>query len=228
LENLCEGAKFTGFHVDGGYAEFMVVPEDFAFPVPSGLPESSIAPLLCAGVIGYRAFRLSEAEAGGCLGLYGFGASAHIVLQVARHLGCRVFVFTRSPGHKKLARRLGAEWVGEAREDPPVEMDSAIVFAPAGWIVPEALRVLRRGGTVALAGIHMSPIPEMKYERIYGERTLRSVANMTRKDVEELLELATEIPIHPEVTTFSLSEANEALLQIKESKMGGAAVLQIP
>lgn len=227
-ENLCEQARFTGLHVHGGYAQYAIVPEGFAYPLPEGFPDQQAAPLLCAGIVGYRALRLSEAREGERLGLYGFGASAHVVIQVAMHLGLEVYVFTRSEEHKKLAKELGASWVGEARDEPPSKLDSAVVFAPAGWIVPEALKVLRPGGTIALAGIHMTPIPEMKYELIYGERTLRSVANMTRQDARELLKLATEIPIKTEVELFPLAEANEVLLRLKRAEIRGAAVLEIP
>jgi len=224
-ENLCEHALFTGYHVDGGYAEYMVVDESFAYHLPVNLPDSEIAPLMCGGVIGYRAFVLSEARPGQVLGLYGFGNSAHITIQVAIHLGIRVFVFTRSPGHQRHALELGAEWVGRAEDTPPEGVDAAIIFAPAGPIVPEALRVLNPGGTIALAGIYMTPIPEMPYDLLYFERTLRSVANSTRQDAVDLLGLAAEIPIHTTVTTFPLEEANEVLRAMKESKINGDAVL---
>jgi len=224
-ENLCENAMFTGYHVDGGYAEYMVVDEDFAYHLPTNLPDPEIAPLMCGGVIGYRAFVLSEAKPGQVLGLYGFGNSAHITIQVARHLGIRVFVFTRSPGHQQHALELGAEWVGRAEDTPPEGIDSAIIFAPAGPIVPEALRVLNPGGTIALAGIYMTPIPEIPYDLLYFERTLRSVANSTRQDAIDLLKLAEEIPIHTTVTTFPLEEANEVLQAMKESKINGDAIL---
>ncbi len=224
-ENLCENAMFTGYHVDGGYAEYMVVDEDFAYHLPTNLPDPEIAPLMCGGVIGYRAFVLSEAKPGQVLGLYGFGNSAHITIQVARHLGIRVFVFTRSKGHQQHALELGAEWVGRAQDSPPEGIDSAIIFAPAGPIVPEALRVLNPGGTIALAGIYMTPIPEMPYDLLYFERTLRSVANSTRQDAIELLKLAEEIPIHTTVTTFPLEEANEVLQAMKESRINGDAIL---
>jgi len=228
LENLCDQARFTGLHADGGYAQYTVVPADFAYPIPSGFPDLQAAPLLCAGVIGYRSLRLSEIQPGERLGLYGFGASAHVTIQVARHWGCEVFVFTRSEEHKQHARELGAAWVGDARDEPPVLLDSAITFAPAGWIVLEALRVLRKGGTVAINAIHMSPIPEMKYGLIYGERTLRSVANMTRRDAEELLQLAAQIPIHTDVEVYPLAEANRVLQRLKDRLVRGAAVLEIP
>jgi len=224
-ENLCENAMFTGYHVDGGYAEYMVVDEDFAYHLPTNLPDPEIAPLMCGGVIGYRAFVLSEAKPGQVLGLYGFGNSAHITIQVARHLDIRVFVFTRSPGHQQHALELGAEWVGRAEDTPPEGIDSAIIFAPAGPIVPQALRVLNPGGTIAMAGIYMTPIPEMPYDLLYFERTLRSVANSTRQDAIELLKLAEEIPIHTTVTTFPLEEANEVLQAMKESRINGDAIL---
>lgn len=224
-ENLCEHAMFTGYHVDGGYAEYMVVDEAFAYHLPLNLPDPEIAPLMCGGVIGYRAFVLSEAKPGQLLGLYGFGNSAHITIQVARHLGIRVFVFTRSPSHQQHALELGAEWVGRAEDTPPEGVDSAILFAPAGKLVPEALRVLNRGGVVAMAGIYMTPIPEMPYDLLYFEHTLRSVANSTRQDARDLLRLAAEIPIRTTVTTYPLEEANEVLLAMKESRINGDAVL---
>ena len=226
-ENLCEAARFTGLDADGGYAEAMVVPEDFAHALPGSFPDTAAAPLLCAGVIGYRALRLSEIQPGGRLGLYGFGASAHIVIQIARHRGCEVDVFTRSADHRELARQLGAAWTGRAEETPPDVLDAAIIFAPAGALVPEALRVLRKGGVVALAGITMTPIPQLDYARLYHERTLRSVANSTRRDVAELLELAAAIPIRTEVETFPLDQANRALVALKGSRIRGAGVLVV-
>jgi propanol-preferring alcohol dehydrogenase len=228
LENLCDQARFTGLHADGGYAQYSVVPAAFAYPIPPGFPDLQAAPLLCAGVIGYRSLRLSEVQPGERLGLYGFGASAHVTIQVARHWGCEVFVFTRSEEHKQHARELGAAWVGDARDEPPALLDSAITFAPAGWIVLEALRVLRKGGTVAINAIHTSPIPEMKYSLIYHERTLRSVANMARQDAEELLQLAAQIPIHTEIEVYPLAEANRVLQRLKDRQVRGAAVLEIP
>ncbi len=228
LENLCDEARFTGLHADGGYAQYTVVPAAFSYPIPSGFPDLQAAPLLCAGVIGYRSLRLSEIQPGQRLGLYGFGASAHVTIQVARHWGCEVFVFTRSEEHKQHARELGAAWVGDARDEPPALLDSAITFAPAGWIVLEALRVLRKGGTVAINAIHLSPIPEMKYSLIYHERTLRSVANMARQDAEELLQLAAQIPIHTEVEAYPLAEANRVLQRLKDRRVRGAAVLEVP
>lgn len=227
LENLCDRARFTGQHVDGGFAEYMVVPASFAYRIPAGFADDQAAPLLCAGIIGYRSLRLSDIRPGGRLGLYGFGASAHVTLQIARYMGCEVYVFTRSKDHQRHALELGAAWVGQAQDTPPLELDSAITFAPAGWLVPEALRVLRKGGTLALNAIHMSPIPELPYDLLYGERTVRSVANSTRKDAAELLRLAAEIPIHTDVELYSLSEANVVLQRLKHSEIRGAAVLQI-
>lgn len=227
-ENLCRQARFTGLHADGGYAEAMVVPEAFAYPLPEGLSDTEAAPLLCAGIIGYRALRLSEVKPGERLGMWGFGASAHLTLQVARHLGCEVFVFTRSEEHRRLARELGAAWVGTAQDEPPAPVHAGIIFAPAGWLVREALRVLERGGTLALAGVTMTPIPELDYDRyLYWERTVRSVANFTRQDAEEFLRLAAEIPVRPTVQTFPLEAANEALQALKEGRINGAGVLVV-
>ena len=227
LENLCDRARFTGQHVDGGFAEYMVVPANFAYRIPAGFADDQAAPLLCAGIIGFRSLRLSDIRPGGRLGLYGFGASAHVTLQIARHMGCEVYVFTRSKDHQRHALELGAAWVGQAQDTPPLKLDSAITFAPAGWLVPEALRVLRKGGTLALNAIHMSPIPELPYDLLYGERTVRSVANSTRKDAAELLRLAAEIPIHTDVELYPLSEANVVLQRLKHSEIRGAAVLHI-
>ncbi len=225
-ENLCEHARFTGYHDDGGYAEYAVVREDFAYPVPETLDAVSATPLLCAGIIGYRALRRAEVGAGVRLGLYGFGASAHIAIQVARHLGCEVYVMTRDPGHQSLARELGAVWTGGATEAPPVRLDSAILFAPAGEIVPHALAALDRGGTLALAGIHLTDIPPLVYERhLFHERQLRSVTANTRADGVELLRLAAEIPLRPTTTCFHLADANRALQQLKHDAIRGAGVL---
>jgi propanol-preferring alcohol dehydrogenase len=226
-ENLCDQIRFTGLHADGGFAEYMVVPAEFAYPIPAGFPDTQAAPLLCAGIIGYRSLRLSEIKPGQRLGLYGFGASAHVTIQVARHWGCEVSVFTRSQEHRQHALELGAAWAGGAEETPPALLDSGITFAPAGWIVPAALRHLRKGGTLAINAIHMTPIPEFEYRLIYGERTVRSVANSTRRDAEELLRLAAEIPIHTDVELYPLDEANEVLKRIKRSEIRGAAVLKV-
>jgi len=226
-ENLCENAQFTGYRVDGGFAEYIVVHEDFAYAIPETFSPAAAAPLLCAGVIGYRALRLSGIQSDQRLGLFGFGASAHIVIQIARHWTCEVFVFSRSAAHRKLAEALGAAWTGSAEATAPAKLDGAIIFAPAGWIVHAALRNLQKGGTVALAGIHMSPIPEMNYGLIYHERTLRSVANSTRDDVRELLQLAATIPLRTEVEVFPLLEANRALQLLKAGQINGAGVLEI-
>jgi propanol-preferring alcohol dehydrogenase len=228
LENLCEQARFTGYHAHGGYAEATIISEAFAYHLPQQFTDVEAAPLLCAGVIGYRALRLSNVQPGERLGLYGFGASAHVVIQLARRQGCEVYVFTRAAAHGELARALGAAWVGKAQDEPPAKLDAAIIFAPAGSLVLEALRVLRRGGTVALAGVTMSPIPEINYDTLlYHERIIRSVANSTREDVRELLRLAAEIPVRTEIETFDLTEANRALQLMKQSKIRGAGVLKI-
>jgi propanol-preferring alcohol dehydrogenase len=227
-ENLCLEGRFTGYHVNGGYAEFMIVPEQFAYPIPAVFSDEKAAPLLCGGIIGYRALRLSGIKPGGTLGLYGFGASAHIAIQVAVHRGCRVYVFSRSREHQQLARMLGAVWTGSAQETPPAKMDGAIIFAPAGELVPAALANTAKGGTVALAGIYMTPIPELDYlKHLYHERTLRSVANATRRDGEGLLKIAAEIPIKTMTQVYPLDEANQVLRSLKEGKITGAAVLKI-
>ncbi len=227
LENLCELARFTGFHVDGGYAEAMVVPAAFAYGLPGTFSDLEAAPLLCAGIVGYRALMLSNIQPGERLGIFGFGASAHIVIQVARYLHCEVCVFTRAESHRQLARQLGAAWVGAAGEAPPTPLDAAIIFAPAGKLVPDALRTLRKGGTLALAGITMSSLPEMEYRLLYQERILRSVANSTRDDARSLLRLAAEIPLRTKVEPFQLPEANHALQNLKGSKIDAACVLVI-
>ena len=226
-ENLCEHARFTGLHVDGGYAEYTVVDEKFAYPIPTVFSDAQAAPLLCGGVIGYRALRLSDLQHGERIGLYGFGSSAHIAIQIARHWKCEVYVFTRGERHRDLARRLGAVWAGGAEDAPPHLIDRAIIFAPVGSLVPEALRVMRKGGTVALAGIYSTPIPSIDYNLLYHERTIRSVANSTRQDAEELLKVAAEIPVHTEIETFSLSDANRVLQMLKASQIDGSAVLKV-
>ena len=219
---------FTGLDVDGGYTQYMVIPEDFAYLIPNGFSEQEAAPLLCAGIIGYRALRLSEVKPGQRLGLYGFGASAHVSIQVAIHWGCTVYVFTRGKKHQELARKLGATWVGHAKDDPPERLHSSIIFAPAGELVLDALRVLQKGGTLALAGIYMTPIPQMDYGKyLYHERTIRSVANSTRRDGEELLKIAAEIPIHTKTHLFPLEDANLALQALKHDGINGAGVLEI-
>lgn len=228
LENLCPDARFTGLHVDGGYAQYMVVDEGFAYPIPDKFSDTEASPLLCAGIVGYRALRLSGVKPGGSLGLYGFGASAHLVIQVAQYWDCQVFVFTRGEHHRRLAHRLGAVWTGGAEDEPPERLDGSVIFAPAGWIVPLALQHLRPGGVLAMNAIHMSAIPEMPYGLIYEERVLRSVANFTRNDAEEFLQLASEIPIKSEVEVYSLEEANEVLIKLKQSKIQASAALRIP
>ncbi|MDQ7779177.1 MAG: zinc-dependent alcohol dehydrogenase family protein [Planctomycetota bacterium] len=226
-ENLCEGALFTGHTADGGYAEYFLAPADFIYPIPRGFSDREAAPLLCAGIVGYRALRLSDLKPGGRLAVFGFGASAHICVQVARHWGCEVLVFTRSAEHQELARKLGAAWVGQAGEEPPRKADSAIIFAPAGDLVAVALESLRKGGTLALGGIHMNEIPPLDYNRhLYYERTIRSVANSTRQDGHDLLRIAAEIPIRVETVPFPLEKANEALRHLKARQVTGAAVLE--
>jgi propanol-preferring alcohol dehydrogenase len=226
-ENLCERAEFTGYHRDGGFAELVVADERFALPLPEEPDDVHIAPLLCAGMIGYRALRACGDPAR--LGLYGFGASAHIVCQVAAHEGRRVFALTR-PGDDEgqaFARRLGAEWAGDSEAGPPEPLDAAIIFAPVGALVPPALRALAPGGTCVCAGIHMSEIPAFAYEDLWHERTLRSVANLTRRDGLELMALAPEVPVRTEVTDYPLEEASRALGDIREGRLTGAAVLRI-
>lgn len=226
-ENLCDDPSFTGYTVDGGYAEHAVAPEDFVYPIPAEFPDEQAAPLLCAGIIGFRCLRLSGIKPGGRLGFYGFGAAAHIAIQLARHWNVEVFASTRDARHQKLALELGAAWAGGTLAEPPKKLDAAIVFAPAGEIVPAALRALRKGGVLVLGGIHMSPIPSFDYDLLYGERMIRSVANNTRQDGEDFLRTAAEIPIRTHVQVFPLSEANRALNQLKNDAIQGAAVLKI-
>jgi alcohol dehydrogenase, propanol-preferring len=225
LENLCPNARFTGLHAAGGYADYLVVAEAFAFPLPQQFSDAAAAPLLCAGIVGYRALRLSGIQPGGRLGLYGFGASAHLVIQAARYWDCEVYVFSRSQEHRRHAQELGAAWTGGAEERPPQELDAAVSFAPAGWIVPLALSHLRPGATLAVNAIHTTPIPEMNYSLIYGERVLRSVTNFTRQDAETFLDLAARIPVHTDVTVYPLTDANRVLQWLKASQIRGAAVL---
>jgi propanol-preferring alcohol dehydrogenase len=226
-ENLCEQIRFTGLHADGGFAEYTVVDERFAYPLPTVFDDVAAAPLLCAGIVGYRSLRRSRVQPGQRLGLYGFGASAHIIIQIARHWDCEVFVFTRGEHHRELARNLGAVWTGGAEDDPGTRLDSSIIFAPAGRLVPEALRVLDKGGTLALGGIHMSPIPAMAYDLLWHERTIQSVANSTRQDALDFLEVAAKVPVKTETELYDLEQANETLLRLKRSEINGAAVLQI-
>jgi alcohol dehydrogenase, propanol-preferring len=224
-ENLCDRARFTGYERDGGYAQQAVADERFCFPIPSGYPDLQAAPLLCAGLIGFRTLKL--AGDGERLGIYGFGGAAHIICQVAVHQGWRVFAFTRAGDEEtqRFARDLGAEWAGDALGPPPEELDAALIFAPAGELVPAALRAVAKGGTVVCGGIHMSDIPQMPYELLWGERTLRSVANLTRADGEEFLALAPLVPVRTEVETFPLAEANEALDRLRSGRIRGSAVL---
>lgn len=225
-ENLCRRARFTGYHVNGGFAERVVVPAAFAYPLPDGIDDVHVAPLLCAGIIGYRALRQADVTSKETVGLYGFGSSAHIALQVARARGNRVFVVTRGERHRDLARRMGADWVGDAGEKPPSLMDRAVIFAPAGELVPRALEAVRWGGTVASAAIHMSAIPPMDYARhLFGERTLRSTTASTRRDGTELLEFASKHGITTEVTLFD--DPNEGLRAIRNDAIQGSAVLRV-
>jgi len=227
LENLCDNPMFTGYTVDGGYAEFIVAPEDFAYAIPEGFPDEQAAPLLCAGIIGFRSLRLSGVKRGSRLGFYGFGAAAHVAIQVARHWGVEVFASTRDARHQKLAMELGAAWAGGTFDEPPKKLDAAIVFAPAGEIVPAALKALKKGGSLILGGIHMSAIPSFSYDLLYQERVIRSVANNTRKDGQDFLRVAAEIPIRTRVQVFPLDEANRALNALKNDAIPGAAVLRI-
>jgi propanol-preferring alcohol dehydrogenase len=227
-ENLCLTPRFTGWTDPGGYAEFLCAPEDFVYRLPDGLEARVAAPLLCAGIIGYRALTRSAIRPGEALGLYGFGASAHIVLQIARHRGCSVYVATRGDRHQALAREMGAVWVGGADAEPPVKLKGAILFAPAGELVPVALSALDRGGTLAVAGIHVSDIPSLNYQsHLFQERSLRSVTANTRADGEALLRLAAEIPLRARTQEFPLERANEALHQLRHDQIAGAGVLRV-
>jgi len=227
-ENLCEAARFTGYSADGGYAEYMVIQDKFAYAIPEIFSDEEASPLLCAGIIGYRALRLSGIKPGQRLGLYGFGASAHVAIQVAVYWRCEVFVFSRSEEHRAHARKLGAVWTGTSQQDPQEKLNGSINFTPAGETVLDGLKHLDKGGTHVLAGIYMTPIPEMDYNRcLYHERVLRSVANATRQDGEDLLKIAAEIPIRTTTTRFALEEANTALGLLKHSKFDGAAVLKV-
>jgi propanol-preferring alcohol dehydrogenase len=224
-ENLCEKATFTGRDRDGGYAERMTARAEWVFRLPDGFSAMEAAPLLCAGIIGYRSLRLSGVKPGERLGLFGFGASAHLAIQVALHWGCEVFAFTREEHHRQLARRMGAAWAGAAGDDPGVLLDAALTFAPAGELVPTALSRLDRGGTLAVNAIRMSPIPAIEYETLYGERIVRSVMNSTRRDAEEFLDLAARIPVRASTEPYPLEQANQALLRVKRGLVHGAAVL---
>jgi len=224
-ENLCDRPEFTGWTVDGGFAEYLVAPEAFVYPLPESVSDAAAAPLLCAGIIGFRCLRLAEVSRGARLGLYGFGAAAHVAIQVARHWGVEVYAATREERHRRLALELGAEWAGAADARPPEQLDAAIMFAPAGELVPPALEALKKGGRLILGGIHMSPIPSLPYSLLYQERVLRSVANNTRDDGRDFLKVAAEIPVRTEFETFAMRDANCALRTLKQDGVRGAAVL---
>ncbi|MCU1273490.1 MAG: zinc-binding alcohol dehydrogenase family protein [Bryobacterales bacterium] len=226
-ENLCENAEFTGYTVDGGYAAFMVAPQDFVYPIPDEFTDEQAAPLLCAGIIGFRCLRHCELHPGGRLGLYGFGAAAHVAIQVARHWGIEVYAFTRNERHRSLARELGATWVGEATAEPPAKLNAAIIFAPAGELVPAALKSLKKSGVLVLGGIHMTAIPQLPYDLLYYERVIRSVANNTRQDGHDFFRVAAEIPVRTQVQVFSLADANVALNALKHDAIRGAAVVRV-
>jgi len=226
LENLCDAPVFTGYTVDGGYAEYAVARRDFVHPLPSELDDLHAAPLLCAGIIGFRSLRVAGVEPGDRVGLFGFGASAHLAIAVLRSWNCKVYVSTRGASHRQLAASLGAAWVGSETDKPPVELDRAVTFAPSGDVVIAALASLRKGGVVAINAIHLDRIPEFDYDRLlWGERQIRSVANMTRSDARDFLKLAAEIQLQPKVTVFSLDQANEALAAVKNDAIDGAAVI---
>jgi len=226
-ENLCDHPSFTGYTDDGGYAEYISAPEDFVYSIPEIFSDEQAAPLLCAGIIGFRSLRLSEIKSGERLGFYGFGAAAHIAIQVARHWDVQVYASTRDARHQRLALDLGAHWAGGTLAEPPEKLDAAIIFAPAGEIVPAALKALRKGGRLVLGGIHMSQIPPLDYSLLYQERVIRSVANNTRRDGEDFLRVAAEIPVRTRVQIFPLSEANQALNSLKNDAIPGAAVLRV-
>lgn len=229
-ENLCDEARFTGYQLDGGYAEYAVADQRFCFALPGEYGDVEVAPLLCAGLIGFRAYRMTGLQglhASPRLGIYGFGAAAHIVAQVAIAQGVELFAFTRGDAGRAFALELGAVWAGSGEDRPPVELDAAIIFAPAGELVPAALRAVRKGGTVVTGGIHMSEIPAMPYELLWGERVLRSVANLTREDGEQFLKLAARVPVQVETTTYPLESANVALADLKSGRLRGAAVLVV-
>jgi len=226
LENLCDSPTFTGYTVDGGYAEYALARTDFVFPLPPALDDLHAAPLLCAGIIGFRSLRVAGVEHGDRVGLFGFGASAHLSIAVLRAWKCEVYVSTRGASHRRLAATLGASWVGKETEKPPVELDRAVTFAPSGDVVVAALASLRKGGVVAINAIHLDRIPEFDYDRLlWGERQLRSVTNMTRSDARDFLRIAAEIGLRAEVTTFPLDQANQALIAVKTDSIDGAAVI---
>jgi len=225
-ENLCDAPTFTGYSVDGGYAEYALARSDFAFPLPPALDDLDAAPLLCAGIIGFRSLRVAGVEAGDRVGLFGFGASAHLAIAVLRAWNCEVYVSTRGASHRALAAALGAAWVGGERDRPPVALDRAVTFAPSGDVVIAALASLRKGGVVAINAIHLDRIPQFDYDKLlWGERQIRSVANMTRADARDFLQVAADIGLRPTVTAFPLEQANEALLAVKNDAIDGAAVI---
>src|SRR5882672_2512868 len=225
-ENLCDSPTFTGYTVNGGYAEYALARADFVFPIPAALDDLHAAPLLCAGIIGFRSLRVAGVEKGDRVGLFGFGASAHLAIAVLHAWGCQVYVSTRGSSHQKLAESLGAKWVGDEADRPPVELDRAVTFAPSGDVVISALSSLRKGGVVAINAIHLDRIPEFDYDRLlWGERQIRSVANMTRSDARDFLQIAADIRLQPKVTVFSLDQANEALAAVKTDAIDGAAVI---
>ena len=226
-ENLCDHGRFNGLHVDGGYAEYMLARALFVYPIPAGYDPFHAAPLLCSGVIGYRSLKLAQVPQAGRLGLYGFGSSAHITLQVARHLGAECYVITRGEAGQEHARKLGALWTGGPEDTPPELLDSIIIFAPAGELVPVALRHLRKGGIITCAGIHMSDIPQFPYEILWGERMIRSVANSTRADVREMLEIGAEMNLQPDITVLDFEHLNEHLLSFKRGQFVGTGVVKI-
>jgi propanol-preferring alcohol dehydrogenase len=224
-ENLCDASDFTGYTVDGGYAEYVIAPDSFVYAIPEGFPDLHAAPLLCAGIIGFRCLRLSGVTKGARLGMSGFGAAAHVAIQVARYWGVEVYAFSREPRHAELASELGAVWTGGSFDQPPQKLDAVIIFAPAGELVPAALKTLKKGGVVVLGGIHMSPIPQFEYDLLYQERSIRSVANNTRSDGEDFLKIAAAIPIHTQTQLFPMQDANVALNALKHDEIQGAAVL---
>lgn len=228
LENLCDSPTFTGYTVNGGYAEYALARADFVFPLPTDLDDLHAAPLLCAGIIGFRSLRVAGVEQGDHVGLFGFGASAHLAISVLHAWGCKVYVSTRGASHRKLAASLGAEWIGTEQEKPPVALDRAVTFAPSGDVVIAALSSLRKGGVVAINAIHLDRMPEFDYDRLlWGERQIRSVANMTRSDARDFLATASNIGLRPQATAFSLDQINDALLAIKNDSIDGAAVIVV-
>ena len=227
-ENLCESQRFTGYHADGGYAEKAVAPEDFVYDIPAAFSDVDAAPLLCSGIVGFRSFKRSRPRDGGTLALYGFGSSAHVIMQIALHRGMEVYVVTRGESHRQLAREMGAKWVGAKAADMPVKVESAVIFAPAGELVPQALEKIEKGGTLSLANIYMTPIPRMEYEKhVFYERDICSVTANTREDGRELLAEAARISICPHTTTYPLTEANRALQDLKADRINGTGVLVV-